>query len=189
MRLPITINILYSNRAPSYSNTMLWAMCCLAFFGFLWVSEFTIPSEGFYDPTTHLSLQDVLIDRRDNSLLLQVSIKQSKTDRFRRYKAIHRSKRQHSLSYQGNALVSSCSGESKAGPLFITKQGRGLTRQMFSSALNTLLTQLKLKLDCRNYNTHSYRIGVATSAAQAMIPDNFFINLASSSREVLMWHW
>jgi len=59
---------------------------------------------------------------------------------------------------------------SQAGPLFVTKQGKGLTCQMFSSALNILLT--RLKLDCRSYNTHSFRIGAATSAAQAMIPDN-----------------
>ena len=39
---------------------------------------------------------------------------------------------------------------------------------MFSSALDTLLTLLKL--DYRHYNTHSFRIGAATSAAQAMNP-------------------
>jgi len=41
---------------------------------------------------------------------------------------------------------------------------------MFSSALDTLLTLFKL--DCRHYNTHSFRIGAVTSAAQAMIPDS-----------------
>jgi len=54
---------------------MLCAMCCLVLFGFLRVSEFTILSENLYDPTTHLSLQDILIDSRDNPRLLQVSIK------------------------------------------------------------------------------------------------------------------
>jgi len=80
-KLPITIDILHkirsylSTKPPSYSNTMLWAMCCLAFFGFLWVGEFAIPSENLYDPTMHLSLQDILIDSRDNPHLLQVTLR------------------------------------------------------------------------------------------------------------------
>ena len=49
-RLPITITILHSIKAalaketPSYDNITFWAMCYLAFFGFLRVSEFTIPA-------------------------------------------------------------------------------------------------------------------------------------------------
>jgi len=58
----------------------------------------------------------------------------------------------------------------QAGPLFITKEGRGLTRLAFSSALDSLLS--KLKLDHKKYNTHSFRIGAATSATQAGIPDS-----------------
>jgi len=43
-------------------NTTLWAMCCLAFFGFLRVSEFTILKESLYDPSCHLSLSDIAVD-------------------------------------------------------------------------------------------------------------------------------
>jgi len=78
---------------------MLWAMRSLTFFGFLWVNEFTIPSEDSYDPTNHLSLQDILINSRDSPHLLQFSIKQSKTGGV---DSILRSNRQHSLSDQGS---------------------------------------------------------------------------------------
>ena len=69
--LPITIQILHGihrllSQKPSHTNTMLWAACCLAFFGFLCVSEFTIPNERSYDSSCHLSLQDVAIDSREN---------------------------------------------------------------------------------------------------------------------------
>ena len=43
----------------NYANTTLWAAYSLAFFGFLHVSEFTIPQEGLYDSSCHLSLQDI----------------------------------------------------------------------------------------------------------------------------------
>ena len=66
-RLPITIPILYNNttsrwrcqkKPPSHDDTTFWAMCCTAFFGFLWVSEFTIPTEGHMVPpaTYHFTM-------------------------------------------------------------------------------------------------------------------------------------
>ena len=63
---------------------MLWDAYCLAFFGFLHVSEFTTPNLTGYNPSVHLSLQDVSIDSRENPSVLKVNIKQSKTDPFRR---------------------------------------------------------------------------------------------------------
>ena len=70
-RLPITTQLLGKikhllSKQPTYDNTTLWAMCCLAFFGFLRVSEFTIPSKGSYNSSRHLSLQDVTVDNRTN---------------------------------------------------------------------------------------------------------------------------
>jgi len=58
----------------------------------------------------------------------------------------------------------------QAGPLFITKEGRGFTHPAFSSALDSLLS--KLKLNHKNYNAHSFRIGAATSVTQARIPES-----------------
>jgi len=57
----------------------------------------------------------------------------------------------------------------QARPLFRTQDGRGLTRLAFSSALDSLLSKLIDKLDHKKYNTHSFRIGAATSATQARI--------------------
>ena len=73
-----------SGKPQSYTNTMTWAACCLAFFGFLRVSEFTVPTQDRYDQSCHLSLGDISLDNRDNPRLLRVHIKQSKTDPFRR---------------------------------------------------------------------------------------------------------
>ena len=56
-----------------------------------------------------------------------------------------------------------------AGPLFITEDGRALTQQIFSTMLDYVLE--KLHMDTKSFNTHSFRIGAATIAAMAHIPD------------------
>ena len=63
---------------------MMWAVCCTAFFGLLRCSEFTVPSINDYDPTVHLSFQDVAIDSSTAPTVIRISIKQSKTDPFRK---------------------------------------------------------------------------------------------------------
>ena len=57
---------------------------CTSLFGFLRCGEFTVPSQSEYDPSTHLSLNDIAIDSAGSPSLIQVSIKQSKTDPFRK---------------------------------------------------------------------------------------------------------
>ena len=175
VRLPITLQILQSsndlliNQPHSYTNILIWAACCLAFFGFLRVSEFTIPSDNSYDDECHLSPADVSVDDHNNPQLLRVTIKQSKTDPFRRGVDIY-------LGATGTTLCPikamlpylALRPKHFNGPLFILENGHGLTRQHFSSILDTLLSQLGF--DSTQYNTHSFRIGAATTAAQANIP-------------------
>jgi len=55
------------------------------------------------------------------------------------------------------------------GPLFILPNFKPLTRAMFSAALVNVLAELKM--DSCHFNTHSFRIGAATSAKQAGISD------------------
>ena len=41
---------------------MMWVACCLTFFGFLWVGELTMPRDGAYDDSAHLSWGDISVD-------------------------------------------------------------------------------------------------------------------------------
>ena len=63
----------------------------------------------------------------------------------------------------------------RPGPLFVTEKGMPLTRQIFSSKIDNVLT--RLHIDPIQYNTHSFRIGAATTAAQACIADSHFKTL------------
>ena len=59
----------------------------------------------------------------------------------------------------------------QAGPPFITKDVKHLTRQLFSSNYNTILEEMKI--DTSKYITHSFRIECATSAKEEGISDAY----------------
>ena len=176
IRLPITIQIMCKIkkvlfREPrSYNNIMLWAACCLAFFGFMRVGEFTIQNQDSYDKSAHLSFSDISVNSRRQPHLLKVTIKQSKTDPFHQGVDIYLGATQRPICPISGILPYLAARGNRAGPLFITEDGRALTRQTFSVMLDSVLE--KLHLDTRSFNTHSFRIGAATTAAMAHIPDS-----------------
>ena len=119
------------NNLPMTTNTTLWAMCCLAFFGFLRVSKFTIPLEGSYDSSRHLSLQDVTVDNRAKPRLLQLFLKQSKTDPFKQDAQVYIGATNTTICPVKAVLSYLARRSSHPGPLFITKEGKGWTNSMF----------------------------------------------------------
>lgn len=174
-RRPVTLQLLQNIHAHlslqphCYNNILIWAACCLAFFGFLRVSEFTVPSDNLYDKDCHLSIDDISIDSRDDPRLLKVTIKQSKTDPFRVGIDLYLGATGATICPVKGLLPYLALRGHRKGPLFILEDGRYLTRQRLCSLLDSVLT--KLQIDSRKYNTHSFRIGAATTARQANIPD------------------
>ena len=70
-------------------HIMLWAACCMCFFGFLQSGEVTVPSLREYDPEGLLSEGDVTLDSLSAPTLVQVRVKASKTNPFRKGVAIY----------------------------------------------------------------------------------------------------
>ena len=89
-RLPITSHILrqlrevWSSEEQHHDTKLIWAASTLCFFAFLWAGELSTHSAHAYDPDVHLCVRDIALDDPLSPTILQVSIKQSETDPFRR---------------------------------------------------------------------------------------------------------
>ena len=172
-RLPVTQPILLAIQSAFslavFDHCMFWAACSLAFFGFLPVSEFTC--FGPFDPRIHLSLSDVWFDPSGSIRLL---IKSSKTDPFCRGVILSIGPSGHSL-----CLVSALRHYLQLrgfvpGPLFVSSHGCLLSPFLVNPWLRSILATVGLS---GNYSSHSFRIGAATSAAAAEVPDHLIKTL------------
>ena len=175
VRLPITVEIMHQihsvlSKCPTeYEGMMLWAACCTAFFGFLRVGEMTTPSQDACDSSVHLSLGDVALNSRITPTIVWLNIKQSKTDPFRKGAKLCLG-RTESVVCPVKALLPYLAIRGSApGSLFLLEGGVPLTRAHFKTLLSATLK--KAGLDDLKYNTHSFRIGAATSAKAVGIAD------------------
>ena len=159
-------------QVESQGTKMLWAACCLAFFGFLRVGEMVTPDDGSYDPTAHLGFGDVAVDNPRQPSFVRVSIKQSKTDPFRKGVDLF-------IGHTGGDLCPLLSfmmvRRSGTGPLFVFADGRLLTRKRFVDAVRSALASAGI--DQTQYCGHSFRIGAATTAAAKGIEDSIIKTL------------
>ena len=132
-------------------------------------SEFTVPSQNQFDPSVHLTLSDISSDNRHQPRIIHITIKQSKTDPFRQGVTLSLGHTSHEICPVRAIAPFLAAQGNKPGPLFILHNGKMLTREMFGSALDRILTLLHLNKE--HFNAHSFRIGAATLAKQAGMSD------------------
>ena len=176
-KLPITPVILRQLRGlwcgPSqgFREALLWAASVTCFFGFMRAGEITLKSKESFDPTYHLSLEDLAADSLSDPSFIQLTLKGSKTDPFRRGVAITVGKTGDALC-PVKALCSylSLRGE-REGPLFIHEDGSPLTRSYFVEGIREALKRLGHH-DVNQYAGHSFRAGAATTAAALGVEDS-----------------
>lgn len=176
VRLPITASLMRRIKAQlslppaSYLKVLIWAACSIGFFGFLRAGEFLVPDGAQYDPGRHLSLSDINLVTSAPQWHFLVTIKASKTDQF----------------FQGAQVVLGATGSDLCpvealldylssrghgpGPLFILPDGGPLRRTQFVQEVQQALSASGLA--GLNFNSHSFRIGAATSASAAGIPES-----------------
>ena len=149
---------------------MIWAAFTLAFFAFLRCSEFTYPGVHSFNSLFNLTTDCITFyPSLECPQRLQVTLKSSKTDSFR----------------QGHSLViARCSsllcpvsamhqffllGHPQSGPLFSFQSSCLLTRSSVSHLLRA--SARSAGLPYQSLKGHSFRIGAASTAAAAGLPD------------------
>ncbi len=150
-------------------GTMLWAACCVGYFGFLRVGEFTTPKGGAFDPLIHLSWSDVAVDRAVNPRVVQFQLKATKTDPFRNGARVCVGAVGGSLCPVKALLQYLSTRGSAEGPLFRFESGVPLSRSRFVGHLQGALARAGLSET--EFNGHSLRIGAATVAGRSGMPE------------------
>ena len=165
----------WSPTKGEHDTKMIWAACCLCFFAFLRAGEMTVPTDEEYDPSVHLSVQDISVDDAKHPSVLCIRIKQSKTDPFCKGVNLFVGKT-GSLVCPVSAMLSYlCTRGMENGPLFKFEDGRVLTRQRFVAIVKEGLQ--RAGIDSSKYNGHSFRISAATTAAAKGIEDSIIKTL------------
>lgn len=154
---------------------MLWAAATMCFFGFLQVGEVVSPPNSGFDPARHLSYSDIRAHASNSPSFLQVHIKASKTDPFRKGVSIVLGRKHGEICPVAAILDYMVRTGDGSSPFFAFTDGRPLTRERFVSAVRTALASAGY--DCSLYAGHSFRVGAATTAAQPGIQDSFIKTL------------
>ena len=182
-RLPITPVILEklrkywvsSSKLERHDSTMLWAASCMCFFGFLRTGEVVVPSDTGYDPAVHLSYGDVKVDEVRKPSYVEVTIKASKTDPFRKGVKVYLGTTGVALCPVAAILSYMVSRGSRPGPFFAFSDHRPLTRDRLVKEVRQAMQVSGL--DDKLYSGHSFRIGAATTAASCGLQDSLIKTL------------
>ena len=174
-RLPITTELLkalhcvWSSPPIQHNQVMLWAACCVGFFGFLRAGEFTCPVVDISEPP--LTVHDIAVDSRSNPQVITVHLRQSKTDPFGAGCHVYLGRTNTTPCPVAAVLNYLAIRSSSPGPLFVFQNGKPLTRAALVSQLRLALAQAGI--DSSHYSGHSFRIGAATAASRAGYSDSF----------------
>ena len=171
-RLPITAAIMLRLQAVCSTVTadvveahMLWAACCLGYFGFMRSGEFTLQNASS-PPSVRVS--DIAVDSHDSPSLVSLFLRRAKTDPFGKGISIFLGKSGSTLCPVLAVLSYLAVRPNSEGPLLVRSDGSPLTRDQFVRLVKRALSVANI--DSSAYSGHSFRIGAASAAAAAGVP-------------------
>ena len=131
----------------------------------------TVPNDKDYDPVLLLSVRDIIVDDARSPTVVQINIKQSKTDPFQQGVNLFMGRTGSDLCPVAALLgYMSVRGTQCGGPLFLFEDGQFLTRVRFVEAVWSVL--LSVGDNHQKYCGHSFRIGAATTTAARDVEDS-----------------
>ena len=111
-----------------YQATMLWAACCLGYFGFMWAGDFTAVNPRVLAPILVL---DVAIDHHSSPSMVRNFFQRVKTDPFGKGISIYLGKTNFPVCHIATVLHYLAVHRPGEGPLFVHQGGPLLTRDQF----------------------------------------------------------
>ena len=183
-RLPITLPLLGDilrvwalppGDQPPHDLAMLRAAVCVCFFGFFRSGEITVPSESAFDGRIHLAWGDVAVNDTPPSSVMRFHLKRSKCDQFGKGVDVFLGRTNAGVCPVSETLRYVGRRGPAPGPFFIFENGTPLTKAAFILRVREAL--VTLGLNCQDYAGHSFRIGAATTAAQAGLEDSVIRSL------------
>ena len=172
-RLPITdLHMLIIHNSLSFAiqdHVMFWAASPLAYFGFLRSAEFTVPSLSAFNPDIHLTVDDNAVDSHTSPSCLQLTIKASKTDPFRKGCCLYIGLGRPPLCALSAIMNYQPLRGQSPGPLFLLSSGQPLSRTLLTHWLKDIFAAAGIQ---GSFSSHSFRIGAATVAARMGVPDH-----------------
>lgn len=150
--------------------SMIWAAFTLAFFAFLRCSEFTYPGVHKFSSKFNLTLDCItFLPCLARPQRILVTLKSSKTDIFRTGHSLVIPRCASLLCPVSAMQQYFILARPQPGPLFYFRSGRLLTRSSVTQLLRD--SARSAGLPYKSLKGHSFRIGAASAAAAAGLPD------------------
>ena len=134
-RLPVTPGIMrklqevcISGQLSNYQSRMLWAVCCLGYFGFLRSGEFTMSD---LSTAPSICASDLEVDSHQNPSIVRVHLCRAKTNPFGAGVSIYVGRTGTPLCPVSALLNFMTVCPQGGGPLFVHEDSSPLTRSWF----------------------------------------------------------
>ena len=129
-----------------------------------------MPSQTAFDSAVHLTFKDIAVDSMMDTQPIRVTIKQSKTDQFRKGAQVFIGQTGEKTLCPVSAMLAYLAArQGRDGPLFYFANGDYLTKENFIKLVREAHNTLGYVSS--SFAGHSFRIGAATTAAEAGIDE------------------
>ena len=146
-RLPITAHMLRQIKGALEAmaheeEAVLWAVCCVAFFGFFRLGELLLDAQTSFNTQIHLAWGDVAVDNQQNPKMVRLHLKQSKTDQLGRGAHVVLGKTDQDLC-PVTAVVTYIAGRgAHPGPFFLDSKRTPLNKPRFITEIRRVMETL-----------------------------------------------